>query len=224
MNATGTEHQRAVIAAFKVRPEALRREIADAAGVTVAYVDIVLKDYLESKAHEPACQVAVRASPKPADVATFALDRRFGGNSGPEACTVKQQACRNALAEHPPESGETKMHYCRRLAAIAGVSAGYVQNMTLIIEAEQIGAYARAKEEARSKTEIAPLSLNARAIRPMPEFKGWADVFSRFKLLAEAYVKVARSRGDAFAESFLKDMCDHAERAETRSWEDRSVA
>lgn len=216
MNATGTERQRAVIAAFKVKPEASHPDIARAAGVTIGYVGHVLRDYLEAKAHEPACQVTARTTPKPAerDVATFAPDRRFGGNSGPEACTAKQQACRNALAMHPPESGETKMRFCRRLAAIAGVSAGYVQNMTLIIEAEQIGAYARAKEEARAKVEIVPRVVSLGAVQ---NFKGWLDAFSRFKATAEAYLLLAQTRGDVYAAAFLSDIRDTADRAQSRA-------
>ena len=52
MNCTGTPRQRAVIAAFKVKPEAEQREIADAAGVTVIYAGMVIRDYLASRAHD----------------------------------------------------------------------------------------------------------------------------------------------------------------------------
>ena len=52
MNCTGTERQRAVIAAFKMRPEASYPEIASAAGCTVIYAGMVIRDYLASRAHD----------------------------------------------------------------------------------------------------------------------------------------------------------------------------
>ena len=225
MNATGTQRQLAVLAAFRVKPEASQVEIARAAGVTASYVSHVLADYLESQAHERTGQVTVGARPKPAeaDIARFAPDGRFGGNAGPAACTEKQQRLRTAMAALPRATGQSQGEYSRRIAAIAKVSPTLVIQALDMMKCESIGAARRAEEEARAKVEIAPLSLNARAIGPMPEFRGWADVFSRFKFLAEAYVKVARSRGDAFAEAFLSDLRDHADRAETRSWMDRST-
>ena len=135
--------------------------------------------------------------------------------------TVKQAAVRKALAEYP-RANELLREYHRKIAAIAGVSAGLVQHVMDIQRCEAIGAECRAKEAEEAKSKLVPLSLNARAVQ-VPPFAGWADVFSRFKTLAEAYLRLAQSRGDAYAESFLKDLRDHADRAEERSWLDRST-
>src|SRR5665647_3341307 len=93
MNATGTERQRAVIAAYRMAPTALQAEIARAAGVSASYVATVLGDYLESKAREQASQMptCTASNPTEHDVADFAPDRRIGGNCGPDACAVKWQ-------------------------------------------------------------------------------------------------------------------------------------
>jgi hypothetical protein len=215
MNATGTQRQLAVLSAFRVKPEASQIEIAKAAGVTRRYASIVIRDYLEAKAHERACQVPARTTPKPAaDIAEFAPDRRFGGNSGPAACTEKQQALNAALATHPQDSGELKMQYCRRIAAIAGVNARYVQLAIQIIECEHIGAERRAKEEARAKVEIVPRVVSLGAVQ---NFKGWLDAFSKFKQTAEAYLLLAQTRGDVYAAAFLADIRDKADRAQSRA-------
>ena len=148
MNATGTQRQRAVIAAFRMKPEASQGEIANAAGVTQAYVSAVVQDYLASKERDNSCQVTVGARPKPAeaDVASFALDRRIGGNSGPAECTEKQRRLRIAMAAHPRGEGEGKNQYCRRIAAIAGVCPSYVQSTLETMRCERIGAEKRARE------------------------------------------------------------------------------
>jgi hypothetical protein len=220
----GTERQRAVIAAFKMRPEAAMREIGDAAGVTQGCAAQVIAEYLESQKRDRAlaCKSPTRQLPTVAkrDVASWQPDRRFGGNSGPAACTAKQQALNIALAEHPRRDGELKMDYCRRIAAIAGVSPAYVHNNLQVREAQRLGRERVAAETANRLPVVA--SLNQRAVQ-VPPFVGWADVFSRFKLLSEAYLRLAMSRGDKYAESFLKDLRDHADRAETRSWLDRST-
>jgi hypothetical protein len=135
---------------------------------------------------------------------------------------VKQQNTRIALAEHPRAEGETTMKYCRKIASIAGVSPGLVHATMKMLRCEQVGAAVRAKEAEAAKFALAPLSLNQAAVQ-VPDFKGWADVFSRFKLLSEAYLRIAMARQDAYAESFLKDLRDHADRAESRSWLDRST-
>ena len=216
MNVTGTERQRAVIAAFRMKPEASQGEIARSAGVTQTYVSIILQDYLDSKARDHSCRVPVSTTPKPVerDVASFALDRRFGGNCGAAARTAKEQAARSALAEHPREKAESKMKYCRRVAVIAGVSADYVQHTTKIIECENIGAELRAKEEARRKVEIVP---RVASLGPVQNFKGWLDAFAKFKATAEAYLILAQTRGDVYASAFLKDIRDTADRAQSRA-------
>jgi hypothetical protein len=220
MNATGTERQRAVIAAFKVKPEATRREIANAAGVTLTYAGQVMRDYLASKARDHVCQVPVRTTSRPAqrvDVASFALDRRrIGGNPGPGPATgtAKQQATRSALAANPPCEGERKMDYCRRIAGIAGVSPGYVQHTTTIIVCEEIGAAVRAKEAAEAKTELVRFNGN---VGPVQHFTSWLDVFHKFQMTAVAYLLHAQSRGDVYATAFLKDIRDISDRAATRA-------
>lgn len=216
MNATGTQRQLAVLAAFRVKPEASQAAIAKAAGVHTSYVSLVLRDYLESKAHERACQVTVGARPKPAeaDVASFALDRRFGGNSGPAACTEKQQRLRTAMAAHARATGALKSEYSRRIAAIAKVSPGSVIMAMDMMKCERIGAEVRAKEEARRKVEIVPRVVS---LGPVQNFKGWLDAFSKFKATAEAYLLLAQTRGDMYASAFLKDIRDTADRAQSRA-------
>jgi hypothetical protein len=225
LKAIGTERQRAVIAAFKVRPEAPRRQIAAAAGVTVGYVMHVLRDYRESRLHEDVCpmnpvgEFPRRPPPtKPAetDVAPFAADRRFGGNAGPAACTVKQQACRTAMAMHPQAEGEPDSVYGRRIALVSGLTAGYIHNTLSIIKCERIGAEARAMEakEAKNRCEVIPFGDS---IGPVQNFRGWTDVFSKFKILSEAYLNLARDRGDVYAAAFLKDIQEISERAQCRA-------
>lgn len=218
MNATGTERQRAVIAAYRMAPTALQAEIARAAGVSASYVVTVLGDYLESKAREQASQMptCTASNPTEHDVADFAPDRRIGGNCGPDACAVKEGAIRVALAANPRAEGEAKMKYCKRIAAIARVSFGYVQLTLKIIEYKQIGAAVRAREaeDAKLKCQVVPFSGN---IGPVQHFTSWLDVFGKFQITAMAYLQLAQSRGDVYATAFLKDLRDTADRAATRA-------
>jgi hypothetical protein len=223
MHAIGTERQRAVIAAFKVKPEATHREIAQAAGVHLRYVSFVLRDYRASKAREKVqvCQVPVRRASMPVsmDVASFALDKRFGGNAGPAARTAKQQALNAALAKHPRMDAEPKMDYCRRIAAIAGVSYPYVHRNLQLQECSRIGAELRAKEaeEAKSRCQVMAPDVG---LGPVQNFRGWIDVFSKLKILAEAYLNLARTRGDVYATAFLSDIRDVSDRAQRRATSD----
>ena len=216
MNATSTQRQRAVIAAFRMKPEASQVEIAKAAGVTQPYVSSVLRDYLESKEHELACQVPVSTTPKPADadVAAFALDRGGVGNPGPAGCTEKQQACRNALASHPQEKAESKRKYYLRIAVVSGVSPSYVQNTLEIMRCERIGAEVRAREAEELKGKVVPRVVS---LGPVQNFKGWMDAFAKFKATAEAYLLLAQTRRDVYATAFLKDIRDISDRAQTRA-------
>jgi hypothetical protein len=220
---TGTERQRAIIAAFKMRPEATLREIGAAAGVTQSCASQVIADYLESKERDKALARQLPAAVR-RDVASWQpVDRRCGGfafGGEPVTTTVKQQRVNAAIEATPIMGGESKMAFCRRIGALAGASGSYVHNLLQIREAQRIGLQRRAKEEANRLPVVA--SLNQRAVQ-VPPFVGWADVFSRFKALSEAYLRLAMSRGDKYAESFLKDLRDHADRAETRSWLDRST-
>jgi hypothetical protein len=221
MNCTGTERQRAVLAAFKVRPEASQGAIAEAAGVTQQYAGLVIRDYLESRAHEHADQVHTRTwSSKPAerDVACFALDRRFGNNAGPAACTIKQAAMNEALEKNPRMAGESKIGYCRRIAALCGTSYTHVHHKLQVLECYRIGAARRAKEaaEAKLRCEVIPAGV---ALGPVQNFRGWTDTFGKFKILAEAYLNLARSRGDVYAGAFLKEIADMSERAQKRACE-----
>lgn len=221
MNATGTQRQLAVLAAFRVKPDASNVEIAKAAGVTPSYVTLILQDYLESKANERACQVTARTTPKPAetDIATFAPDGRFGGNAGPAASTEKQQRLRAALATHPQAKGETQRAYSRRIAPIAGVSSGLVIVTLQIMGFERIGAELRAKREARAKVEIVPRVVS---LGPVRNFTNWLDTFSKFKAMAEAFLLLAQTRGDVYASAFLKDIRDTADRAQSRAAESKT--
>jgi hypothetical protein len=218
MKATGTQRQLAVLAAFRVKPEASQSEIARAVGVSQAYASLVIRDYLESKAKDQsqACQVPARTKPAAVekDIACFALDRRIGGNTGPAACTVKQQAVNVALAENPRQDGEAKMRYCKRMAAIAGVSYSTIQQTLIMRECEAIGAAVRAREaeEAKNRCEVMPAGIG---LGPVTNFRGWLDFFSKLKILTEAYLLVAQSRGDVYAAAFLKDVRDTSDRAAT---------
>jgi DNA-directed RNA polymerase specialized sigma subunit len=216
MNATGTQRQRAVIAAFRMKPEASQGEIANAAGVTQAYVSAVVQDYLASKERDNSCQVTVGARPKPAevDVAAFALDRRIGGNSGPAECTEKQRRLRIAMAAHPRGEGERKNPYSRRIAAIAEVSPGLVLQAMETMKNEAIGVAARARdaEEAKTRCEVMPAGIG-----PVTNFRGWIDVFCKFKILSESYLNLAQSQREAYAVAFLKNMRDMADHAQDRA-------
>ena len=167
MNATGTERQRAVIAAYLMRPDAKQREIAQAAGVPQQNVSTIIRDYLESKERDDAC-LPVRTTSKPAekDVACFAVDRRLGCRFDADvpfvSHTVKQQNTRIALAENPRAEGETKMKYCRRIGAMAGVSPGCVHLTMEMLRCEQIGAALRAKQAAEAGTKLVPFSVGKR--------------------------------------------------------------
>jgi hypothetical protein len=216
MNATGTQRQRAVIAAFLMKPEATQGEIANAAGVTQAYVSAVVQDYLESKAHEPACQVPVSTKPKSMgrDVASFSPDGRFGGNSGPAECTEKQRRLRIAMAAHPRGEGEGKNPYSRRIAEIAEVSPGLVIQAMETMRCERIGAEVRAREAEELKGKVVPRVVS---LGPVQNFKGWMDAFAKFKATAEAYLLLAQTRRDVYATAFLKDIRDISDRAQTRA-------
>jgi hypothetical protein len=108
------------------------------------------------------------------------------------------------------------MKYCRRVAAIAGVHADSVKSALDRIKNEAIGAAVRAREaeEAKSKVEVMPLGLD---LGPVVNFRGWIDVFCKFKMLSEAYLNLAQSRGDVYARAFLQDIRDISDRAQSRA-------
>jgi hypothetical protein len=219
MNATGTERQRAIIAAYRMKPEASQAEIAAAAGVHQTFVSRILGSYLESQARDRACQGLVCPTSKPMekDVATFVPARRpdrFDADAPVVPHTVKQQNTRIALAEHPQKEGERKMQYCRRIAAIAGVSHLSVHAMMGVINFEQIGAALRAKQAAEAGTKLVPVSAG---IGPVTNFRGWLEFFTKLKMLVDGYLLVAQSRHDVFATSFLKTIGEKAERAAERA-------
>ena len=54
------------------------------------------------------------------------------------------------------------------------------------------------------------------------DFHGWPDAFYRFKLLSQAFLNVARQRGDVYAAAFLKDIEEVSERAWRRATEAKS--
>ena len=181
MNVTGTERQRAVIAAFKVKPTASYPEIASAAGVTVIYAGLVVRDYLKSRAHDQSliCQSPTRQTLSVVkDVAVFQVARRSGCTLA--GATAKQQAVQAALTEHPQQDGEGKTVYCKRIAAIAGVHYSSIFQCLKLKECEAIGAAVRAREaeEAKSKIEVMPPGLD---LGPVVRFGGWIDTFARFK-------------------------------------------
>ena len=219
MNCTGTEKQRAIVAAFKMRPEAEQREIASAAGVTELYAGTVIRDYLASRAHDQSliCQAPTRGTLSAVrDVAVFQRDKRLHAIPQGSNVTARQQAIQISLAENPRADGEGVMAYCRRLALIAGVHAGSVQHALDRIKNEAIGAAARAMEaeEAKSKVEVMPFSGN---IGPVTNFTGWVDTFGRFKLLSDAHKTLALSRGDVYAAAFLSDISQISDRAQSRA-------
>jgi hypothetical protein len=219
MNVTGTERQRAVIAAYRMKPKARPAEIAQAAGVSLSMAQKVIREYRESKAHDDAClPVCTTSKPAERDVACFAVDRRLVGrfdvNFPYVSHTAKQENMRIALAEHPQEEGETKMKYCRRIAAIAGVSDTLVHAAMEVVRCEQIGAALRAKQAAEAGTKLVPFSVG---VGPVQNFTGWLDVFHKFQVTAVAYLLLAQSRKDVYATAYLKDIRDKAENAATRA-------
>jgi hypothetical protein len=121
---------------------------------------------------------------------------------------------RIALAEHLQVEGESKIKYCRRIAAMAGASPGYVHLTMEILRCEQIGAALRAKEANEAGTKLVPMSAG---IGPITNFGGWLEFFSKLKMLIDGYLLVAQSRHDVFATSFLKTIGENAERAATRA-------
>lgn len=221
MNSIGTQRQRAVIAAFKVKPEATYKEIAAAAAVSLQYAELIVRDYLSSKANGRAlaCQVPARRASMAVskDVAVFHQpDRSVDPLRERVGNTAKQQEVNAALAEHPRMDAESLRKYSTRIGAIAGVSAGYVIHNLQVRECSRIGAERRAKEaqEAKTRCEVIPAGAN---LGPVRNFRGWVDTFAKFKMLADAYLALALERGDVFAAAFLRDIQERAERAQTRA-------
>lgn len=130
--------------------------------------------------------------------------------------TPKQWAIREAVKRNPRFALEAKGAWYARIAAMAGSSPAYVQHLLDMDRCAAIGAARRAQEEeeAKLKVEVMPFGGN---IGPISNFRGWVDVFSKFKILSEAYIALAQSRGDVYAEAFLKDIRDFADRASSRA-------
>lgn len=226
MNCTGTEMQRAILACYQIKPSATDREISTAAGVSLKYVGRIVRDYLGSKAREKAqsCQLPARRASMAVtkDVAEFHQpDRSVDPMRERVANTAKQEALHVALNATARVEGESKRQYCRRVAAIAGVSAPYVHHTLKIIECEQIGAECRVREAeaARHRCKVIPAGVN---LGPLQHFTNWLDVFSKFKSLAEAYILVARSRGDVFAAAYLENARDQFEYGAKRATQNMS--
>jgi hypothetical protein len=209
MNCTGTERQRAVLGAFKAKPESSHKELAAVAGVSKPYVGLVLRAHDHEKEEQQ----------------QRARDEWAISLKAPEllkiACTEHQHAVAIAISETERLRDESKRAYCRRVAKTAHCSPQLVQGLLEIARCARIGAELRAKEAEEAKNKLVPLSLNAGAVQ-LPDFKGWADVFHRVKLLSEAYLRIAMSRGDVYAQSFLKTLAENAERGEERAWLDKS--
>jgi hypothetical protein len=129
---------------------------------------------------------------------------------------VKEAAIRLALADNPRAEGESKNKYCRRIAAIAGVCPSYVWQRLEAMRCEAIGAERRAKEaeEVKLNCKVMPFTGN---IGPVQNFHGWIDFFSKVKILMEAYLLVAQSRGDVYARSFIEQIREKADQAATRA-------
>jgi hypothetical protein len=134
--------------------------------------------------------------------------------------TRKQQAVGEALAKHPRAPGEMKTVWYKRVAAVAGVSFDYVRYNVEFARCAAIGVAHRAKEaeDAKFRVEVVP----AVGLGPVQNFRGWLDVFGKLKILSEAYLNLARSKGDVYAAAFLQDIIDISERALARAG--RSIA
>ena len=128
--------------------------------------------------------------------------------------TAKQQAVRVALSANPREKGEVKIRYCKRIAGMARVHFGSVERMLDMQECARIGAVARAREAQEAKTRLVPYTAG---VGPVTNFRGWLEFFSKLKMLAEAYLLLAQSNGDAYATAYLKDVRDISDRVATRA-------
>ena len=201
-------------------PTATQKEIARAAGVDQPYVSVIIKNYLDLKLRDFRKKPKTRPNLIDVSVAKFALEKRSGFT--PAARTAKLQAVNLALGACPRLAGEGARQYCRRIAAVAGVSWSYVHLQLAVIECTRIGAECRAKAAEEKKNAVVVCSLNERAVQ-VPSFNGWAEVFGKVKMLADAYQKLARSRGDVYAAAFLSDISERAGRGEERSWMDRKT-
>ncbi len=130
--------------------------------------------------------------------------------------TAKQQAVAAAMIRLPRFHSESPWRYAGRLAAMSGVSQHYIVNILYVQECAALGAEIRRKEEAERKAKLLPTEFTGN-LGMVTSFNGWPDFFFRLKLLSEVYMDLARSRHDAYAEAFLLDVRDIAERAHKRS-------
>jgi hypothetical protein len=79
---------------------------------------------------------------------------------------------------------------------------------------EAIGAAVRAREAEELKGKMVPL---AQSLGPIQNFKGFLDVFSKFKATAEAYLLLAQTRAAPYASAYLKEIRDLSDRAQSRA-------
>ncbi len=139
--------------------------------------------------------------------------------------TAKQQAVLAAIAKYPPELWAKKVmggkhgpqspraQATLEIATSTGVSRPYVCRLLQILEAKRIGEEARARQAAMPVPREMSLSKDVN----IDWFVGWPDAFYRVKILAERLMFLAQKRRDAYAESFLADICDVAHKAQSRA-------
>jgi hypothetical protein len=130
--------------------------------------------------------------------------------------TAKQERVEVGLVKLKRRAGESQGSYFRRVASFAGCSVGCVQYWATLAKWDRIGAEVRAREAAAAGVAVAATTcgLDFLSVR---EFRGWANVFARFKVLTEAYLEVSRTRGDVFATAFLLDIRERCDRAQERA-------
>jgi hypothetical protein len=102
-----------------------------------------------------------------------ANEKSSGSGSVPAACTVKQQACRIALASHPQAEGETDSAYSRRIAPIAGVSFAYVHCTLATIKCERKHVLGWIGARNSQSLGLSP----AKNLRRAPRSSGWGALF-----------------------------------------------
>lgn len=85
-----------------------------------------------------------------------------------------------------------------------------------ILECERIGREKR-EQEAAAWPKPAVSDWNPFGIGPVEAgFTGWTDAFAKFGFVTQAFLNLARKRGDVWAAAYLEDVRDALDRAQSR--------
>ncbi len=121
--------------------------------------------------------------------------------------TAKQEKIQAAFVASPRQPGESKNHFCRRVAEAVGVTPGYVAYHMQVREAEEVGR--RAREQRGERLDIEPYFPGCN-VGPV-QFSNWPECFYKLKLVTEAFLLVARTRNDVWARATLENVRDQCE-------------